>query len=42
LPSGARYSDLNRSFHNAISHKRFGEQSQRRDRINDGPCIQPN
>src|SRR4030095_2896122 len=33
LPSGARHSDLNRSFHNAISHKRLGEQSQRRDRL---------
>src|SRR4030095_4319329 len=32
-PSGARHSDLNRSFHNAISHNRFGEQSQRRDRL---------
>jgi hypothetical protein len=27
LPSGACYSDLNRSFHNAISHKHFAEQS---------------
>jgi hypothetical protein len=26
VPSGAGYSDFNRSFHGAISHKRFAEQ----------------
>jgi hypothetical protein len=28
VPGGAGHSDLNRSFHGAISHKRFAEQSQ--------------
>src|SRR5437899_1823053 len=28
LPSGASHGDLNRCLHDAISHKRFGEQSQ--------------
>jgi hypothetical protein len=27
LSGGARHSDLNRSFHDAISHKRLAEQS---------------
>jgi hypothetical protein len=28
VPGGAGHSDFNRSFHGAISHKRFVEQSQ--------------
>jgi hypothetical protein len=41
LSGRAGYRDFNRIVHNAISHKRFGEQSQSRDRLTMLQCIQP-